>query len=49
MAHLPSPARIIDDKMMRGLAIETSGRMGSLAVSIDGRAVAEEQFPHGHL
>ena len=47
MAHLPSPARIIDDKMVRGLAIETSGRMGSLAVSIDGRAVAEEQFPHG--
>lgn len=33
--------------MSRGLAIETSGRAGSLAVAEDGRVLAEEQFSHG--
>jgi tRNA threonylcarbamoyladenosine biosynthesis protein TsaB len=33
--------------MRRGLAIETSGRIGSLALAEDGRAVAEENFAHG--
>lgn len=33
--------------MPRGLAIETSGRNGSLAVSEDGHVLAEEQFSHG--
>jgi len=32
---------------MRGLAIETSGRLGSVALIVDGDAVAEERFPHG--
>lgn len=33
--------------MPRGLAIETSGRLGSVALVEDGRAVAEDRFPHG--
>src|SRR3954453_3601300 len=33
--------------MPRGLAIETSGRLGSLAVVDGGRGVAEDTFPHG--
>jgi tRNA threonylcarbamoyladenosine biosynthesis protein TsaB len=33
--------------MIRGVAIETSGRIGSIALAEDGHAVAEEQFPHG--
>lgn len=33
--------------MPRGLAIETSGRSGSIAIAEDGRVVAEEQFSHG--
>src|SRR5215207_3218065 len=33
--------------MPRGLAIETSGRTGSIAVAQDGRSLADEQFPHG--
>ena len=33
--------------MSRGVAIETSGRIGSVAVVRDGAIVAEEQFPHG--
>ncbi len=33
--------------MARALAIETSGRVGSIAVIIDGRVVSEEQFAHG--
>src|SRR3712207_4335538 len=33
--------------MPRALAIETSGRAGSVAVVDGGRVVAEEQFPHG--
>lgn len=33
--------------MIRGLAIETSGRVGSIAVAGDGRTLAEEQFSHG--
>ena len=33
--------------MSRALAIETSGRLGSIAVVRDGAVVAEEQFPHG--
>lgn len=33
--------------MPRALAIETSGRIGSIAVVEDGRVVREEQFPHG--
>jgi tRNA threonylcarbamoyl adenosine modification protein YeaZ len=33
--------------MPRGLAIETSGRAGSLAIAENGRVLAEEQFSHG--
>ena len=33
--------------MPRGLAIETSGRNGSIAVAQDGRVLAEETFSHG--
>jgi tRNA threonylcarbamoyladenosine biosynthesis protein TsaB len=33
--------------MQRALAIETSGRVGSIAVVGDGVVVAEEEFPHG--
>ena len=33
--------------MPRALAIETSGRIGSIAIVEDGRVVAEDQFPHG--
>jgi tRNA threonylcarbamoyladenosine biosynthesis protein TsaB len=33
--------------MKRALALETSGRIGSVAVAEDGRVLAEEQFPHG--
>ncbi len=33
--------------MPRGLAIETSGRTGSIAVAEDGRVLAEETFSHG--
>lgn len=33
--------------MTRALAIETSGRLGSVALAVDGRAVAEDRFPHG--
>src|SRR5687768_10898798 len=33
--------------MPRALAIETSGRIGSVAIVDDGTFVREEQFPHG--
>jgi tRNA threonylcarbamoyladenosine biosynthesis protein TsaB len=33
--------------MNRILAIETSGRVGSIALALDEQIVAEEQFPHG--
>src|SRR5450432_1202194 len=33
--------------MPRGLAIETSGKIGSIAAVIDGRVAHEEEFPHG--
>src|SRR5687767_13904803 len=33
--------------MPRALAIETSGRVGSMAAVLDGSTVAEENFPHG--
>jgi tRNA threonylcarbamoyladenosine biosynthesis protein TsaB len=33
--------------MQRALAIETSGRVGSVAILEDGCVVAEDQFPHG--
>jgi tRNA threonylcarbamoyladenosine biosynthesis protein TsaB len=33
--------------MPRALALETSGRIGSVALAEDGRVLAEEQFPHG--
>src|SRR5688500_8632212 len=33
--------------MPRGLALETSGRTGSVALAVDGVVVAEEQFAHG--
>jgi tRNA threonylcarbamoyladenosine biosynthesis protein TsaB len=33
--------------MPRALALETSGRTGSVAAIEDGAVVAEEQFPHG--
>ena len=32
---------------MRALALETSGRIGSVAVVVDGAVVAEEAFAHG--
>jgi tRNA threonylcarbamoyladenosine biosynthesis protein TsaB len=32
---------------MNALAIETSGRLGSLALVEDGRVLAEDEFPHG--
>jgi tRNA threonylcarbamoyladenosine biosynthesis protein TsaB len=34
-------------KMPRALAIETSGRIGSVALAEDGVVLAEETFPHG--
>jgi tRNA threonylcarbamoyladenosine biosynthesis protein TsaB len=33
--------------MPNALALETSGRVGSVALAADGRVLAEEQFPHG--
>jgi tRNA threonylcarbamoyladenosine biosynthesis protein TsaB len=33
--------------MIRALAIETSGRIGSIAVAGDGSVLASDQFPHG--
>ncbi|MGH7180243.1 MAG: tRNA (adenosine(37)-N6)-threonylcarbamoyltransferase complex dimerization subunit type 1 TsaB [Tepidisphaeraceae bacterium] len=33
--------------MPRALAIETSGQIGSIALCADGKAICEEQFPHG--
>jgi len=33
--------------MIRGLALETSGRLGSVAITADGVVVAEETFAHG--
>ncbi len=33
--------------MLRALAIETSGRIGSIALVEDSRQLIEEQFPHG--
>ena len=33
--------------MPRGLAIETSGRISSVAIVEDGRVLGEDQFPHG--
>ncbi|HEY7086994.1 MAG TPA: tRNA (adenosine(37)-N6)-threonylcarbamoyltransferase complex dimerization subunit type 1 TsaB [Tepidisphaeraceae bacterium] len=33
--------------MPRGLAIETSGRIGSIAIVEDEQVASEEQFPHG--
>jgi tRNA threonylcarbamoyladenosine biosynthesis protein TsaB len=33
--------------MSRGVAIETSGRIGSVAIVRDGAILAEDQFPHG--
>src|SRR5689334_13247826 len=33
--------------MPRALAVETSGRIGSVALAEDGRLIAEEAFPHG--
>ncbi|MGC4030716.1 MAG: tRNA (adenosine(37)-N6)-threonylcarbamoyltransferase complex dimerization subunit type 1 TsaB [Tepidisphaeraceae bacterium] len=33
--------------MIRALALETSGRTGSVALSVDGGVVAEETFSHG--
>jgi tRNA threonylcarbamoyladenosine biosynthesis protein TsaB len=33
--------------MPRALAIETSGRTGSIALADDGRVIGESQFPHG--
>jgi tRNA threonylcarbamoyladenosine biosynthesis protein TsaB len=33
--------------MPRGLAIETSGRTGSVALAVDGAVVARDDFPHG--
>jgi tRNA threonylcarbamoyladenosine biosynthesis protein TsaB len=33
--------------MPKALAIETSGRTGSIALADEGRVIAESQFPHG--
>src|SRR5437763_630298 len=33
--------------MTRALAIETSGRVGSVALVQDGAVLAEDEFPHG--
>ncbi|MGA2500170.1 MAG: tRNA (adenosine(37)-N6)-threonylcarbamoyltransferase complex dimerization subunit type 1 TsaB [Tepidisphaeraceae bacterium] len=33
--------------MLRALAIETSGRIGSIALAEDGGVVVEREFPHG--
>ena len=33
--------------MARALALETSGRVGSVALAVDDVVVAEEQFAHG--
>src|SRR6476661_9836696 len=33
--------------MSRALALETSGRTGSVALARDGAVLVEEQFPHG--
>ena len=33
--------------MIRGVAIETSGRVGSVATVLDGRVLDERAFPHG--
>src|SRR5678809_1065254 len=33
--------------MPRAIAIETSGRIGSVAVVVDDQILAEAQFPHG--
>ncbi|MGA3065556.1 MAG: tRNA (adenosine(37)-N6)-threonylcarbamoyltransferase complex dimerization subunit type 1 TsaB [Tepidisphaeraceae bacterium] len=33
--------------MIRGLAIETSSRIGSVALSEDGQTLCQETFPHG--
>lgn len=38
---------IIRRSIMRALALETSGRAGSVAAVADGAVVAEEQFAHG--
>jgi tRNA threonylcarbamoyladenosine biosynthesis protein TsaB len=38
---------MIARRMPRAVAIETSGRIGSVAVVRDGAVVTEEQFPHG--
>ena len=40
-------AGIIPAVSIRALALETSGRIGSVAAVVDGTAVAEEQFAHG--
>ena len=33
--------------MIRALAIETSSRIGSVALCEDGKTLAQETFPHG--
>src|SRR3954452_25254237 len=33
--------------MSRALALETSGRVGSVALARDGKVLVEEQYPHG--
>jgi tRNA threonylcarbamoyladenosine biosynthesis protein TsaB len=40
-------AAMILRSLMRGLALETSGRIGSVAAVADGVVVAEETFAHG--
>jgi len=37
----------MDHKLIRALAIETSSRIGSVALAEDGKVLAEETFPHG--
>jgi tRNA threonylcarbamoyladenosine biosynthesis protein TsaB len=34
-------------RMARAIAVETSGRIGSIAIVCDGKILREEQFPHG--
>jgi tRNA threonylcarbamoyladenosine biosynthesis protein TsaB len=40
-------SRVRSRRMPRAIAVETSGRIGSVALAQDGRVLDEETFPHG--
>lgn len=42
-----SPCRYDRQRMIRGLAIETSGRTGSIALAREGAVMEEQSFEHG--